>query len=81
MRVRGVRERVCPILPSARSPPHKAYEPFVPPPEAAGKKQIRLPNAGPALLQVGKVQWGGGRCSGVGGGAVGWGVQWGGEVQ
>ena len=50
---------MCPILSSARSPPHTAYEPFVPPPEAAGKKQSRLPDARPALLQVGKVQWGG----------------------
>lgn len=44
----------CPA-PSARSPPHKFYEPFVPPPEAAGKKQSGLLEAGPALLQVG---WG-----------------------
>ena len=65
---------MCPILSSARSPPHTAYEPFVPPPEAAGKKQSRLPDARPALLQVGKVQWGGRE--------VQWGrreVQWGGR--
>lgn len=45
--------------PSARSPPHKSYEPFAPPPEPNGRKQSQLPGAGPSLPQVGQ-----GLCSG-----------------